>query len=56
LDAAQLNALRAGDLRQRMVDLGTDPVGSTPQEYGEHLRTQIEKMRHAIRISGARPD
>ena len=56
LNEAQVNALRSGDLSQRLADLGTTPVGSTPQEYAEHLRTQIEKMRDAIRISGAKPD
>lgn len=56
LNAAQLSALKTGDLHQRLLDLGANPVGSTPQEYAAHLRTQIEKMRQAIKISGARPD
>jgi hypothetical protein len=31
-------------------------LGTTPQDYASHLRTQLEKMRLAIKMSGARPD
>jgi tripartite-type tricarboxylate transporter receptor subunit TctC len=56
LNAAQVNAIRSGDLRERLLDLGATPVGSTPEEYGAHLRRQVERMRDAIRISGAKRD
>ena len=56
LNAAQVNAIKSGDLHQRLLDLGTAPVGSTPEEYGAYLRKQVERMRDAIRISGAKRD
>ena len=56
LNAAQVDAIRSGDLNQRLLDLGATPVGSTPEEYGAHLRRQVERMRDAIRISGAKRD
>jgi hypothetical protein len=31
-------------------------LGTTPQEYASHISTQVEKMHHAIKVSGARPD
>ena len=55
LNAAQVNAIRSTD-HQRLLDLGTAPVGSTPEEYGAHLRNQVERMRYAIKVSGAKRD
>ena len=56
LNEAQLKALKGPELQKRLVDLGVSPLGSTPQEYGAHLRAEIEKMRAAIKLSGARPE
>jgi tripartite-type tricarboxylate transporter receptor subunit TctC len=33
---------------------GAVPVGSTPQEYGRYLRTEMAKLAEVVRMSGAR--
>ncbi len=55
LNAEQLKAVGTVDFRERLAHLGADPLGTTPQEYASHIRTQVEKMRVAIKVSGARP-
>jgi tripartite-type tricarboxylate transporter receptor subunit TctC len=52
----QINALKTAEFHERLLGMGTNPVGSTPQEYASHLRTEVAKMRQAIRMSGARLD
>jgi tripartite-type tricarboxylate transporter receptor subunit TctC len=52
LNAAQLDMLKNAEMRERLADLGADAIGSTPQEYAEHIRRQIEKMRQTIRSAG----
>jgi tripartite-type tricarboxylate transporter receptor subunit TctC len=56
LNAEQIKALKTAEFKERLAGLGAEPLGTTPQEYASHLRTQLEKMRLAIKLSGARPD
>ncbi len=56
INAEQNRAIKLAEFRERLVGVGAEPSGSTPREYALHLRTQMEKMRHAIKVSGARPD
>jgi tripartite-type tricarboxylate transporter receptor subunit TctC len=52
INAALLDILKSGEVRERLAELGADPLGTTPQEYAEHIRRQIGKMREVIRMSG----
>ena len=52
INAALLDVLKSGEFRERLLELGADPLGTTPQEYAEHIRRQIEKMRQAIKVAG----
>lgn len=52
----QLNALKTAEFQERLTSLGADPIGTTPEEYAVHIRRQVEKMRVAIKVSGAKPD
>jgi tripartite-type tricarboxylate transporter receptor subunit TctC len=54
INTALLEVLRSGEFRDRLLELGADPIGSTPQEYAEHIRRQISKMREVVRIAGIR--
>ena len=56
LNAEQNKAIKTAEFQERLFGVGAEPLGSTPQEYALHLRTQMEKMRHAIKVSGAKPD
>ena len=52
----QLNALKTAEFQERLTSIGADPIGTTPEEYAAHIRRQVEKMRVAIKVSGAKPD
>ena len=54
---AELNkALASQALRQRFAGIGADPVGGTPGEFAELIRTEHAKWGDVIRRSGARID
>ena len=46
--------LRAPDLRSRMDEFGFDVVDSTPEQFGQFLRTELDKWAKVVKASGAR--
>ncbi len=46
-------ALRTPDLRARLAEQGSEPVGSTPAEFAAFIRTEIPKWTEMVRLSGA---
>jgi tripartite-type tricarboxylate transporter receptor subunit TctC len=49
-------AVRSSDLKQRMTQLGMEPVGSTPEQFDALIRAEIEKWARVVKISGAKAD
>ena len=47
--------LKLPDVRDRMLADGTLPIGSTPAQFGELLRSEIEKWRRIIQQAGISP-
>ena len=43
------------DFHERLSKEGADPVGSTPQEFGRFMQSEIEKWRKVIRAAGIQP-
>ena len=41
--------LSLNDVRERLVSLGAEPVGSTPEQFGEFMRTEIAKWSRVVR-------
>ena len=56
LNAEIVKGLNTPEFRERFIALGAEPSTSTPQALAAYLREQTEKMRKAVRDSGARPD
>jgi tripartite-type tricarboxylate transporter receptor subunit TctC len=54
LNAAAIAALKNADLRERLVALGADPLGSTPQAFAAFIRAELVKWGKAVKDSGAR--
>jgi tripartite-type tricarboxylate transporter receptor subunit TctC len=54
LNAEVVKALQTPDFRERFSSLGAEPLGSTQQELAAFIRVQSEKMRAAVKASGAR--
>ena len=49
-------AVRMPDVVQRMAQLGIDPVGSTPEAYGQINKTANEKYAAIVKATGAKID
>ena len=49
LNAAAVKSLSAPQVRERLIGLATIPMGGTPEEFGRHLRTEVEKWARVIR-------
>ena len=56
LHAEFTRALAAADVRERMLNLGAEPVGSTPGEFAAYIRSEAAKYARVIKASGARAD
>ncbi len=56
LNAGLVKAASQPDLRQRLYELGAEPVGNSPEEAAEHIRAEIAKWEKVIRESGAKAD
>ncbi len=56
LAAAIQKAAQAPDVRQRLRDLGAEPVGNTPEEFGKQLREEIPRWAELVRVSGAKAE
>jgi len=56
LHAEFTRALAASDVREKMLNLGAEPVGNTPAEFATYIRTEAEKYARVIKASGARVD
>jgi tripartite-type tricarboxylate transporter receptor subunit TctC len=48
--------LREPAMSKRLVDMGVDPLGGTPQEFGKRIRADIERFGKAVKESGAKAD
>jgi tripartite-type tricarboxylate transporter receptor subunit TctC len=54
LNAEAIAALKTADLQERFIALGADPIGTTPQAFGQFVRSEMQKWRKAVKDSGAR--
>jgi len=44
------------EIRDKMVAMGTDPVGSSPDEFGQYIKSETLKWGRIIRDGNIRPD
>ncbi len=48
--------LRMPEVRARLADQGSEPVGSTPEEFARFIAAELPKWAEMVRISGASVD
>ena len=46
--------LQMPDVRERFRNGGVEPVGGTPEKFGEHLHSEIIKWGRVVKESGAK--
>jgi tripartite-type tricarboxylate transporter receptor subunit TctC len=56
LNGELVKVLKTPEFQERFSGLGAEPLGSTQKELAAYLPVQMDKMRKAVRESGARPD
>ena len=49
-------ALRSPEVRERIASFGFEPVGNTPEEFGEFVKADIAQWARVAKQSGARVD
>ena len=44
------------DVRERFIGMGVDPLGTSPRELGEHVRSEIARWTKIVRERNIRPE
>jgi tripartite-type tricarboxylate transporter receptor subunit TctC len=56
LGNAMVRAARDPDLRQKLLEQGAEPVGSTPDEFAKLLREEVARWAEVVKMSGAKAE
>ena len=48
--------LRSSDVGQRFADDGSEPVGSTPEQFAAHIKNEVAKNAKLVKASGMRDE
>ena len=56
MSAEVAKALRAPDVRERLISLGNDPLGTTPEEAAARIKREFPRFAAAIKQANIRPD
>jgi tripartite-type tricarboxylate transporter receptor subunit TctC len=49
-------ALQAPEMKERLSAQGADAIGSTPDQFATHIKTEIDKWSKVVKVSGAKVD
>ncbi|MEO7727875.1 MAG: tripartite tricarboxylate transporter substrate binding protein [Burkholderiales bacterium] len=53
---AVTHILRDPEMTKKLLDMGVDPLGGTPEEFGKLIREETARFGKAVRESGAKAD
>ena len=56
LNSEIIKAMKLPDVREKLLAMGADPVGDTPEQFDAHLQKEIAKWARIVKASGARAD
>jgi tripartite-type tricarboxylate transporter receptor subunit TctC len=56
LSSTIAQSLKMADVSQKLVDLGFDPIGGTPEQYAQVIASEIEKWSKVIKAANIRLD
>ena len=46
--------MKSAEILEKMSGLGAEAKSSTPEQFAAHIRAETEKMRAAVKASGAK--
>ena len=56
LNGEVVSALKTSSVREKLADLGAEPIGSSVREATEFIPVQMARLRELVRLSGAKAD
>lgn len=56
LNAEVVKALASADVRAKLAIQGAEPLGSTPIEYGNYIKAELERWERVVKQTGASLD
>ena len=56
LNAELVKILQRPDVRARFAADGVEALGSTPEEFGAYIKSEIERWGRVIKAAGVRPE
>ena len=56
LNAEVVRILAMPDVRERFMAQGVEPLGSTPEQFGEHIRSQMAKWAKVVQDAGVKAE
>ncbi len=54
INAETNRILQQPDVKERLHQLGTTPVGGTPEEFGSYIRNQVETWHKVVKAAGSK--
>ncbi len=48
--------LQKGDVKERLLSQGATPIGSTPEQLADFIKTEIAKWSEVVKFAGVRLD
>ncbi len=55
IQAEVARALKIPEIREKLIQQGADPVGSTPDEFAAYIRAETAKWAKVVKGSARRP-
>ncbi|MGE8630895.1 tripartite tricarboxylate transporter substrate binding protein [Achromobacter denitrificans] len=49
-------AARDPEVKRQLADLGLEPVGDTPEQFAQSIRTDLDKWSQVVKQAGIKPD
>jgi tripartite-type tricarboxylate transporter receptor subunit TctC len=56
LNEASVRALRSPEIRERMTQIGFDVVASTPEEFGDFMKAEVERWTQVVKRGRIQPE
>jgi tripartite-type tricarboxylate transporter receptor subunit TctC len=56
LNAEAMRILAMPDVRERFLSQGVEPVGSTPEQFGEHIKSQMTQWAKVVQDAGVKAE